>query len=149
MTDPAQPASQPELHIADIMGVLPHRPPFLLVDRVLSYGGGRVHAIKNVSMNEPYFVGHFPAEPVMPGVLIIEALAQACTFAQDETIRPGLSVYLAGVDGARFKRKVVPGDVLHLHGEILMWRRGIGKGECRAEVGGEVVAQATLTFAVR
>lgn len=150
MSEPTPPETpQPPLHIADIMAVLPHRPPFLLLDRVLVYGGGRVHAVKNVTMNEPFFVGHFPAEPVMPGVLIVEALAQACTFALDETRRPGLSVYLAGVDGARFKRKVVPGDALHLYGDILMWRRGIGRGECRAEVDGEVVATATLTFAVR
>lgn len=140
---------KPPLLVADIMKVLPHRPPFLLLDRVLTYGEGQVHAVKQVSIGEPHFAGHFPDEPVMPGVLITEAMAQACMFALEETMQSGLSVYLAGIDGARFKRKVVPGDTLHLYGEILMWRRGIGKGECRAEVDGELAAKATLTFAVR
>lgn len=134
--------------IQEVMKTLPHRFPFLLVDRVLSVEGGEVHAIKNVSVNEPFFSGHFPSEPVMPGVLIIEALAQASFFCMQEALEPGTIGYLAGIDGARFKRKVVPGDTLHLHAKLEFMRRGLGKTTCRAEVDGQVAAQATILFAV-
>ncbi|MDB5045190.1 MAG: hydroxymyristoyl-ACP dehydratase, partial [Deinococcus sp.] len=100
------------LLIQDVLKILPHRFPFVMVDRVLSAEGGVVHAIKNVSINEPFFTGHFPTEPVMPGVLIIEALAQASMFCMREQMEPGQIGYLAGLEGARFKRKVIPGDVL-------------------------------------
>ncbi len=142
MTD-TQPS---HLTIQDVLKVLPHRYPFMLVDRVLSHGGGVVHAIKNVSIGEPFFQGHFPQEPVMPGVLIIEALAQASMFAIE--IAPGSIGYLAGLEGVRFKRKVVPGDVLHLHVRLEFLRRGLGKTVCRAEVDGEVAAEATVLFAL-
>lgn len=132
----------------DIRAVLPHRYPFLLVDRLVSQEGDRFVCVKNVSWGEPYFVGHFPGEPVMPGVLIVEALAQAAAvgLAVREGVTSGAIGYLAGIDGARFRRKVVPGDVLELEGEILMFRRRLCKVAARAHVGGEVAAEATLSF---
>ncbi|THF69155.1 3-hydroxyacyl-ACP dehydratase FabZ [Deinococcus sp. Arct2-2] len=136
------------LLIQDILKILPHRFPFVMVDRVLSAEGGVVHAVKNVSINEPFFTGHFPTEPVMPGVLIIEALAQASMFCMREGMEPGQIGYLAGIEGARFKRKVIPGDVLHLHAKLEFLRRGLGKTTCRAEVDGVLAAEATILFAV-
>ncbi|CAM3329148.1 3-hydroxyacyl-ACP dehydratase FabZ [Deinococcus saxicola] len=134
--------------IQEVMNTLPHRFPFLLVDRVLSVENGEVHAIKNVSVNEPFFTGHFPGEPVMPGVLIIEALAQASFFCMRDSLEPGTIGYLAGIDGARFRRKVIPGDTLHLYARLEFMRRGLGKTTCRAEVDGQVAAEATILFAV-
>ncbi|UBV43728.1 3-hydroxyacyl-ACP dehydratase FabZ [Deinococcus taeanensis] len=136
------------LLIQDVLKTLPHRFPFVLVDRVLSVQDGTVHALKNVTINEPFFPGHFPQEPVMPGVLIIEALAQASMFCLHGQLEPGSVGYLAGVDGARFKRKVIPGDQLHLHVKLEFLRRGLGKTTCRAEVDGELAAEATILFAV-
>ncbi|GAA5512115.1 3-hydroxyacyl-[acyl-carrier-protein] dehydratase FabZ [Deinococcus carri] len=134
--------------IQDVLKILPHRFPFVLVDRVLSAGNGEAHALKNVTINEPFFPGHFPQEPVMPGVLIVEALAQASMFCLHEQLEPGTVGYLAGVEGARFKRKVIPGDQLHLHARLEFLRRGLGKTTCRAEVDGQVAAEATILFAV-
>ena len=134
--------------IQDVLKVLPHRFPFVLVDRVLSAGGGEVHALKNVTVNEPFFPGHFPQEPVMPGVLIVEALAQASMFCLHGELEPGTVGYLAGIEGARFKRKVIPGDQLHLYARLEFLRRGLGKTTCRAEVDGQVAAEATMLFAV-
>ena len=134
--------------IQDVLKMLPHRYPFILVDRVLSAANGEVHAIKNVTINEPFFVGHFPTEPVMPGVLITEALAQASMFCMRGEMQPGQIGYLAGIEGARFKRKVIPGDQLHLHAKLEFMRRGLGKTTCRAEVDGMVAAEATILFAV-
>ncbi len=132
----------------DIRAVLPHRYPFLLVDRFVSQEGDRFVCVKNVSFGEPFFVGHFPDEPVMPGVLIVEALAQAAAvgLAVREGVTSGAIGYLAGIDGARFRRKVVPGDVLELEGEILMFRRRLCKVAAKARVDGEVAAEATLSF---
>ncbi|MBX8466936.1 3-hydroxyacyl-ACP dehydratase FabZ [Deinococcus sp. A31D244] len=134
--------------IQDVLKTLPHRFPFVMVDRVLSIEDGAVHAIKNVTINEPFFPGHFPQEPVMPGVLITEALAQASMFCLHGQLEPGTVGYLAGIEGARFKRKVIPGDQLHLHAKLEFLRRGLGKTTCRAEVDGVVVAEATILFAV-
>lgn len=134
--------------IQDVLNTLPHRFPFVMVDRVLSIEDGAVHAIKNVTVNEPFFPGHFPQEPVMPGVLITEALAQASMFCLHGQLEPGTVGYLAGIEGARFKRKVIPGDQLHLHAKLEFLRRGLGKTTCRAEVDGVVVAEATILFAV-
>lgn len=136
------------LFIGEVMAILPHRFPFLLVDRVLESGDGKAHAIKNVTINESFFSGHFPSEPVMPGVLIIEALAQASFFAMRGKMAPGAIGYLAGVDGARFKRKVIPGDVLHLHSTLDALKMGVGKVTCRAEVDGQLAAEAKITFAI-
>ena len=145
MTQSQVAASYP-LDIQSILLTLPHRFPFVMVDRVLSAGEGEVHALKNVSIGEPFFAGHFPSEPVMPGVLIVEALAQASMFCLP--LPAGTVAYLAGVDAARFKRKVSPGDQLHLHAKLEYLRRGLGKTVCRAEVDGNVVAEATILFAV-
>ena len=139
------------LLIQEVLATLPHRFPFVLVDRVLRAGEGEVHALKNVSIGEPFFQGHFPQEPVMPGVLITEALAQAsmfCMHGAEGGLEPGTVGYLAGIEGARFKRKVIPGDQLHLHARLEFLRRGLGKTTCRAEVDGAVVAEATILFAV-
>lgn len=134
--------------IQDVLKMLPHRYPFILVDRVLSVQGGEVHAIKNVTINEPFFMGHFPQEPVMPGVLISEALAQASMFCMRDELQPGQIGYLAGIEGARFKRKVIPGDQLHLYAKLDFMRRGLGKTTCRAEVDGVVAAEMSILFAV-
>ncbi len=135
----------------DIRGILPHRYPFLLVDAFVKQEGDTFECLKNVSYNEPFFVGHFPQEPVMPGVLILEALAQAA--AVGVAVREGYAEggstgvgYLTGVDGAKFRRKVVPGDQLRLTGTIVLFRRGLCKVEARALVGDEAVAEANLSF---
>ncbi len=136
----------------DIRALLPHRYPFLLVDAFVSGGGDAFECRKNVSYNEPFFQGHFPGEPVMPGVLILEALAQAS--AVGLAVREGWTApdtepkigYLVGVGEAKFKQKVVPGDVLRLTGTILVFRRRLCRVAARALVGDEVAAEATLSF---
>ena len=132
----------------DVRAILPHRYPFLMVDAFVSQEGDTFECIKNVSHNEPFFQGHFPQEPVMPGVMIIEALAQAAAvgLAVREEQLDGQIGYLAAVDSAKFRRKVVPGDQLRLTGQILLFRRGLCKVEARALVGEEVAAEATLSF---
>jgi len=138
----------------EILRHLPHRYPMLLIDRVLEVEKGkRIVAIKNVSMNEHFFVGHFPHYPVMPGVLIIEALAQAAailTFITIEKLPDENSLsYFAGIDKARFKRPVIPGDQLRLEAELTRELRGIGKYSVRALVDGNLVAEAELMCAYR
>jgi 3-hydroxyacyl-[acyl-carrier-protein] dehydratase len=142
------------MDIKEILEHLPHRYPFLLVDRVVDFEVGKsIHAYKNVSFNEPFFTGHFPHHPVMPGVLIMEALAQAAgilSFKTMETKPDNSSVfYFVGIDNARFKRPVVPGDQLHLHVEIARQMRGIWKYKVEARVDDEVAAQAELMCAQR
>lgn len=142
------------LDAQEILRHLPHRYPFLLVDRVLEVEKGkRIVAVKNVSMNEQFFIGHFPHYPVMPGVLIIEALAQAAavlTFVSLETLPDENSLsYFAGIDKARFKRPVVPGDQLRLEAQLTRELRGVGKYAVRALVDGNVVAEAELMCAYR
>lgn len=137
------------LMAVDIRAILPHRYPFLMVDRFVSQSGNEFECIKNVSHNEPFFVGHFPQQPVMPGVLIIEALAQAAAVGlavRDGQEDGGAVGYLTTIDGAKFKRQVVPGDQLRLTGEIVLFRRGLCRVEARALVGDEVAAEATLSF---
>ena len=133
-----------------VQRVLPHRYPFLMVDAFVSLEGDRFECVKNVSHNEPHFQGHFPAEPVMPGVLIVEALAQAAAVGlsvrEGEGMGEGRIGYLAGIDKARFRRKVVPGDQLRLTGTITRFRRGLCTVEAVALVGEEVAAEATLSF---
>jgi 3-hydroxyacyl-[acyl-carrier-protein] dehydratase len=142
------------MEITDIMRYLPHRYPFLLVDRVLELvPGEKVVAIKNVTMNEPHFPGHFPHHPVMPGVLIIEALAQAAGLLAfktgDKQPGPDTVIYFVGIDNARFKRPVVPGDQLRLEAEITKNMRGIWKFNARARVGDEIACEAELMCTVR
>jgi 3-hydroxyacyl-[acyl-carrier-protein] dehydratase len=142
------------MNIKEIIEHLPHRYPFLLVDRVVAIEAGKtIHAYKNITLNEPYFVGHFPHHPVMPGVLIIEALAQAAALLSFKTIdeKPDLNslFYFVGIDECRFKKPVVPGDQLHLHVEILRQMRGIGKFKAEARVDGQIAAEAILMCAKR
>ncbi len=133
-----------------IQEIIPHRHPFLLIDRVVELEEGqRIKALKLVTASEPHFAGHFPENPVMPGVLIIEALAQAGAVAVlKQPQYQGRTAYFAGLDKCRFKRKVVPGDTLELHVEILKMRRNIGKGHAEARVDGELAATAEITFAI-
>lgn len=146
-----------QLNIHQIRKILPHRYPFLLVDRVEDIDYGKtIHAIKNVTVNEPCFTGHFPEYPVLPGVLIMEAMAQAAailTFAsasEEETLQAADDLYLfAGIDNARFKRPVMPGDRLDLFAEMVANKRGIYKYKAVAKVDGNVVAEADLMCAHR
>src|SRR5215204_2596852 len=134
----------------DIESILPHREPFLLLDEVLEFEAGkRVVARRRVREDEWYFKGHFPGRPVMPGVLIVEAMAQTgaiAVLAQEEN--RGKIAYFAGIDDCRFKRIVEPGDELELVCELDRVRGPIGRGKAEARVGGELAARATLTFAV-
>ncbi|MFW5894616.1 MAG: 3-hydroxyacyl-ACP dehydratase FabZ [Bacillota bacterium] len=134
----------------EIKAIIPHRYPMLLVDRVIAFEEGEsIHAQKNVTSNEPFFQGHFPHEQVMPGVLIIEALAQAGAVALlKHPDFKGKTPYFAGIDKARFKHKVTPGDVLDLHVQITKLRGAIGKGEAKAYVGDKLAASAEITFAI-
>lgn len=142
------------MDIHEVMAHLPHRYPFLLVDRVLECEPGKnIVAIKNVTINEPFFQGHFPHHPVMPGVLIMEALAQAAGILSFKTMGSmpdeNSVFYFVGIDNARFKKPVTAGDQLHLHVEILRNMRGIWKFKAEARVGGEIVAEAELMCAKR
>ena len=142
------------LEITEILKRLPHRYPFLLVDRVLDYKLGEyLVALKNVTINEPYFTGHFPGHPIMPGVLILEALAQATGILAFKTAdaypEDGTLYYLVGIDEARFKQPVVPGDQLQLSVRILKSKRGIYKLTGEASVAGGIVATAELMCAER
>lgn len=138
------------LDINQIKEIIPHRYPFLLVDRMLEVEEGkRAIGLKNVSANEEFFNGHFPEYPVMPGVLIVEALAQvgAVAMLQKEENR-GRLAFFGGIDKCRFKRQVVPGDQLRLEVEITRARGAIGKGKGIATVDGEVACEAEITFAL-
>lgn len=142
-----------QLDILQIQKLLPHRYPFLLVDKVIECDPGiRLLGLKNVTFNEPFFQGHFPHMPIMPGVLIMEALAQATallTSQSDKALGRGSNTYyLAGIDNARFKRQVGPGDQLHLDVRYLKHKRNLWSFECRAEVNGELAASAQIMCAV-
>lgn len=138
------------LSTKEIMEIIPHRQPFLLLDTVEELTPGvRAVAKKCVSYNEPYFQGHFPGEPVMPGVLIIEAMAQTgAVTILSLTENRGKTAYFAGINAAKFKKKVVPGDVLMLETEIVRQKGPIGVGKATATVEGKIVAQAEITFAM-
>ena len=139
------------LGVTDIMEVIPHRYPFLLVDKIVEYIPGKwVRAIKNVTMNEPYFQGHFPDEPIMPGVLQIEAMAQSGAWLVRKMIGSDSSklAVLAGIDNCRFRRMVKPGDQLVLEGELTRYRDPIGKSTCKAFVDGELVASCDIIFSL-
>lgn len=135
------------LTISEILNLLPHRYPFLLVDKILEQGENRIIGVKNVTINEPFFQGHFPGHPVMPGVLILEAMAQTggvLMFSKEEN--KGKIPLFAGIDKARFKKPVYPGDRLIIKVEILKIVRGIGKAKAEVYVDDNLVAFAELLF---
>lgn len=139
------------MDINEIMSIIPHRQPFLLIDRIESMEEGKsITALKNVSYNEPFFAGHFPDQPVMPGVLIIEAMAQvgAVSLLSDDKYK-GKTPLFGGIKNAKFRRKVVPGDVLRMEVEMTRVRGPLGIGEGKAYVDGELCAQAELVFAIQ
>ena len=142
------------MDIHEILEYLPHRYPILLIDRVLDViPGERITALKNVSMNEPFFPGHYPHHPVMPGVLIVEAMAQAAALLSFKTMGSKTDdksvYYFAGIDGARFKRPVSPGDQLILEVKISATKRGIWKFVGQAKVDGQLAAEAELLCTYR
>lgn len=138
------------LNVNQIQEIIPHRPPFLLVDRIIEIEEGkRAVGIKNVTINEPFFTGHFPGYPVMPGVLITEALAQVGAVAiLNVESNKGKIGFLAGLDNFRFRGQVVPGDTLRLEVEITRLKGSIGKGHAKASVDGKVVAEGEIMFAL-
>lgn len=136
--------------ISEILAVMPHRYPFLLIDRVLEMGEKTVRALKNVTVNEPHFLGHFPEVPVMPGVLLVEAMAQAggfLLFSQVED-REGKLIYFTGIDKCRFRKPVVPGDQVIFEVELVAKRSTFAKIHGRALVDGEVVCEADMMSAL-
>ena len=142
----------PDIH--RILKLLPHRYPFLMVDRVIEFEKGkRIKALKNVTINEPFFMGHFPHRPVMPGVMMLEALAQAAALlsfeSMGETPDDNTVVYFLGIDGARFKRVVEPGDQLILEATIDRAKAGIFKYKTRASVDGKTAVEAELMCTMR
>ena len=143
-----------EMDVNEVIAHLPQRFPFLLIDRVKELEPGkRIVALKNVSVNEPYFTGHFPHRPIMPGVLILEAMAQAAGILSFKSrgVRPDQSTvyYYVGIDNARFKKPVLPGDQLEVEVHIERELRGIAKFNCWARVEGQVVAEATILCAMQ
>lgn len=139
-----------ELDIRQIQEILPHRYPFLLIDRVTAMEAGKwARAVKCVTANEPFFQGHFPGRPIMPGVLIMEALAQtgAAAILSEEENRGRLVVF-GGIKNCRFKRQVTPGDVLELYCELTERRGPVGYGKAVAKVDGQVAAQGELSFVI-
>lgn len=140
-----------ELSSDQIKQIIPHRYPFLLVDKILEMEPGQsARGVKCVSVNEPFFCGHFPEYAVMPGVLIIEALAQvgAVAILSVEEHKGKIALF-GGIKNARFKRQVVPGDVLELECEIIRWHGPVGMGKAVARVDGQIAATAELTFAIK
>ena len=143
-----------EMDINEVLARLPQRYPILMIDRVRECDPGkRIVALKNVSANEPYFQGHFPGRPIMPGVLILEAMAQAAGILvfRSKGVKPDESslYYYVGIDNARFKKPVVPGDQLEIEVTLERMLRGIGRFACLARVSGKVVAEATILCTVR
>ena len=140
-----------ELNIQQIMEILPHRPPFLLVDKITECEPGvKATGVKCVTMNEPFFVGHFPGNPIMPGVLILEALAQTgAVAALSLPENRGKLAIFGGVKNCRFKQQVVPGDVLELSCELVEQYGPVGYGKAVAKVGGKVAARCELTFVIQ
>jgi 3-hydroxyacyl-[acyl-carrier-protein] dehydratase len=145
------------LSAQDIMSILPHRYPFLLVDRVVELKDGEEGAtkvghfartLKSVTMNEPFFQGHFPDFPIMPGVLLVEAMAQTAALAYYRPKDPQLNFMIAGIEKARFRKPVVPGDRLEMTAKILKDRRNMILTECQASVDGQVVAEVTMLAAI-
>src|SRR6267154_1339801 len=153
MTNPSQMPDaeippQPVMEIGDIFKILPHRYPFLLIDRVIELERKkRIVALKNVTFNEPHFQGHFPDKPIMPGVLIVEAIAQAggALLMTEVPNRDELLMVFTGIERARFRRPVVPGDQLRIEVEVLAWRMTAARLEGKAYVGDKVAAEAVVT----
>lgn len=141
------------LHIEEILELLPHRFPFLLVDRVLDFKTGKfLRALKNMSFNEPLFQGHFPGKPIFPGVLILEAMAQATgilAFKSTGKLAPGEFYYFAAIEKARFKRPVQPGDQMILEVEFIKERRGVARFKGIAKIDDKVACEALMTCARR
>ena len=142
------------MEIEEIQQYLPHRYPFLLVDRVIEIELGKyIKAYKNVTTNEPFFMGHFPGKQVMPGVLILEAMAQASGILGFKTMgkkpEEGSIYYFVGADSLRFKRPAVPGDQIILESKVITDKKGIWKFDCNASVEGDMVAEATILCADR
>jgi 3-hydroxyacyl-[acyl-carrier-protein] dehydratase len=136
-----------QFNIEEILNILPHRYPFLLIDRITAATENSVTGIKSVTMNEWFFQGHFPKKPVMPGVLILEAMAQTgAVMVHQWEENKGKLVFLAGVDEARFRRLVQPGDQLRLEVTQVYRRRGVGRSQCKAYVGEDLACEALLTF---
>ncbi len=139
------------LGIIDIMRILPHRYPFLLVDRIVEIEGEkRIVGMKNVTINEPFFQGHFPGAPVMPGVLIIESMAQVAGILiyRDLPDKDQKLIYFAGIENAKFRKPVMPGDQLRIEMELLARRANFGKMQGRATVDGKLAAEAVVQFAI-
>jgi 3-hydroxyacyl-[acyl-carrier-protein] dehydratase len=144
---------EPVMNMQDILKLLPHRYPFLLVDKVISLepssdpknrAGTKIVAVKNLTMNEQFFQGHFPGFPVMPGVLQIEAMAQAACLAFARKGEPPMNYFIAGISEAKFRRIVIPGDILHLHAEITRDRGSILIVKTEAKVDGQVASEAEI-----
>ena len=136
--------------ISDILSVMPHRYPFLLIDRVLEMDDSTIRAVKNVTVNEPHFLGHFPGVPVMPGVLLVEAMAQAggfLLFSQIEE-RDDKLIYFTGIDKCRFRKPVIPGDQVIFEVELVAKRKAFAKIRGRALVGDDVVCEADMMSAM-
>lgn len=141
-------ANNQGLDINQIQAILPHRYPFLLIDRVLEITRKkRIVAVKNLTVNEPFFAGHFPGYPVMPGVLIVEAIAQAggALLLTEVTDRDSKLMFFTGIDHAKFRKPVVPGDQLRIEVEVLTWRSGAVRMEGRAYVGDKLACEAVVT----
>lgn len=137
------------IDIEKIMQMIPHRYPFLLIDRVKDVKKGKsATGIKNVTFNEPHFIGHFPQKPIMPGVLIIEAMAQTSAVLVVETLgkeSQGKLVYFMSIDGAKFRKPVTPGDTINIHVEVIKNRGNVWKFTCEAKVEGDKAAEATIS----
>ena len=142
---------KPVYGIAEIMKFLPHRYPFLLVDKILEIDGDqRIVGLKNVTINEPFFQGHFPGAPLMPGVLILESMAQVAGMMvfRDMPDRDKKLIYFTGIENAKFRRPVLPGDQLRVEMQLLNRRSNFGKMQGRATVDGKLVAEAVVLFAI-
>ena len=146
----ALPRGETVLDINDVLKILPHRYPFLMVDRIIDMvGDSKCTGVKNVTINEPYFIGHFPGHPIMPGVLQLEAMAQVSSVLMlRKPENQGKIGYFMSADSVKWRRPVLPGDTLHIEAEVIKIRGSIGQTRCRCMVGNEVASEAELKFAL-